>query len=269
MAEEDVKQGGESSTPESETKDESLKTSEADTETSEGEESIKAIPYDRFKQVNDARKQSEQVVAWYRQNVGDPNDVLEFRKWKSEQVKKAETAEEEGEISPAKLEQIRKLMRKADPEYAEFIEKNKRSESERIESQFDSAEETIRELAANELGLKAKTDESDIAWIAQQTMLAIQNDPKLLRMWQTGNLSCVKKGFDLVQERHDKIGKSLSKMRQQAIDKRKVSKLPTLPSASGSLTSPNSKDRIKGLSGEAAKQANDEAWALLKQTMQD
>jgi hypothetical protein len=262
----DEKQAGESSTPEGEQqRDESLKTSEADTETSEGEESIKAIPYDRFKQVNDAKKQNERIVQWYRENVGDPNDVIEFRKWKSEQVKKAETAESEGEISPQKLAQIRALMRKADPEYAEMVERTKREQADRIEAQFDAAEETVRELAAEKLGLKAKTDESDIAWLAQQTMLAIQNDEKLMRMWQAGNLSCIKKGFEIVQERHDKLGKSISRMRQQAIDKRKVSKLPTLPSASGSLTGSNAKEREKGIT----KQTHDDAWAILNQSLQE
>lgn len=268
--ESDEKSAGASSPSEESTEqDESLKATEADTETSEGEESIKAVPYARFKQINDAKKQNESIVNWYRENIGNPDDVVAFKQWKSQQVAKAKEAEAEGEISPAKLAEIRKLMRKADPEYAEMVEKQKKSEADRVEAQFDEAEDQVRELAAEQLGLKAKTDEADIAWVAQQTMLAIQNDPKLSRMWQAGNLSCIKKGFAIVQERHEKLGKSISKMRQVAVDKRKVSRLPTLPSASGSLTQTNPKDREKGLSGNAGKQAAAEAWAILQQNMRE
>lgn len=270
MAPDEKAAGGSSPSEENkEENDESLKTSEADTETSEGEESIKAVPYTRFKQINDAKKQAETIANWYRQNIGNPDDVMEFRKWKSSQVKEAEKQEADGEISPAKLAQIRALMRKADPEYAEMVERQKKSESDRIDAQYDTAEDMVRDLAAEQLGLKAKADESDIAWVAQQTMLAIQNDEKLLRMWNAGNMNCIKKGFQIVQDRHDKLGKSISKMRQVAQDKRKVSKLPTLPSASGSISSQSSNNgdnkREKGIT----KATHEDAWAVLQQTMND
>lgn len=250
--------------------DESLKKTATESDNSEGDESIKAVPYPRFKEVIDARDQQQQIANWYRENIGDPNDVVEFRKWKAEQVKKAESAEAEGDISPAKLAEIKKLMRKADPEYAEFLERQKMDEQTRIEAQFDQAEEDVRDLCAEELGLKKKEDEPRISRIGQYVMLEIKNDPKLLRMWQAGNTTAViKKAFKVVKDEHEGLTKNITRMRQEAEQKRKVSKLPTLPSASGSLTQgsgPNGSDkREKGIT----KQAHEDAWAILQQSMQD
>ena len=68
-----------------------------------------------------------------------------------------------------------------------------------------------------------------------------------------------------VLEDHDVMTKSISKMRQDAIDKRRVSKLPTLPSAAGSLTGSNAAPREKGIT----KQTHEDAWALLQQSLQE
>ncbi len=251
------------------TEDESLETSEAATETAEGDES-EAKPSKAAKRIQELISQRDKahgVAEWYQKNIGDPSDVVEFRKWKASQVEKAEKAEDEGEISKAKLAEIKKLMRKADPEYAQYLEESKAEKQERIEAQFDAAEDTIRELAATEFGLKGKADEDTISWLAQQTMLAIKNDTKLSRMWAVGNSDCLKKGFKIVQDRQERLGKSVTKMKAQAQEKRKISRLPTLPSVQGTGSGKEGKSgqQEKGIT----KQTHDDAWALLQQSMQD
>jgi hypothetical protein len=164
-------------------------------------------------------------------------------------------------------------MREADPEYREMLEERKRDKQEReeqakarMDGQYDDAEDEIRSLCADQLGLKGKDSESRISRLAQYVMVEIQNDPKLMRKWMSGNLSCVSSAFKQVLDHHDMIGKSVSKMRQEATEKRRVSKLPTLPSASGSLTGQaGGKDREKGIT----KSTHDDAWAVLQDSMRE
>jgi hypothetical protein len=266
MSEEDVNETSDTSTEDVEeesSEDESLEHSESDADTSEGDKSTKSIPYSRFKAVNDAKKAAEGIANWYRHNVGDPKDVEAFNKWKSSQVKKAEQAEDDGDISAKKLAEIRKVMRKADPEYAAMVEQQKQEKEARIEAQFDEAEDCVRELAEAEYGLKGKTAEGDISWLAKQTMLAIRGDEKLVRLWNLGNTErCVKKAFAIVKERQENLGKrKVSALSKEAADKRKVSKLPTLPSASGSISGKEDPKREKGVN----KQAHTEAWEVFQQ----
>lgn len=270
---EDVKTGSEASAEHQEAaaednQDKSLKDGN-EPDNSQGEESIKAVPYERFKEINDAKKQSEAIVNWYRTNIGDPKEVVAFSKWKSEQLRAAKEAESEGEITPQRLAQIREIMRKADPEYAEYINNAKEERAAKEEAQWDDAAEMVTELAVEQLGLKAKTDESKINKIGQYVMLAIQNDKELLRKWKTGNLSCVKKAFATVLEDHESLGKSLTRMRQDTVAKRLVKKVPTLPSGNGSLSQDAQKGRLKGLQGDAGKQAGNDAWDLIQQSARE
>jgi hypothetical protein len=266
----DEKPPSESSTEDLEEKqklDESLESSEADTEKSEGDESQKSSKRDkRIQQLVDQRKEAQDIVDWYRENIGDPEDVLEFRRWKADQVKKAEKAEKEGDLSPAKLKEIRDLMRKADPEYADFIRQQKEDRESRLEAQFDTAEEKAREFAKS-IGI-AQDNEKAIRALGRQIMLEIDSDEKLKRMWYAGNLDCIPKAIKIVEESLiGAIRKSKpEETKQQAKDKRRISRLPTLPSASGTVS--QNEKRPPGEKG-ITKATHDEAWALVQQAMHE
>lgn len=273
----DDEKDGSGSSPETDDKkndDESLETSEADTETSEGEESegegqSSSKAQKRIQQLLQQRKEAQGVVAWYRENIGDPSDVQEFKKWKEAQLKKAEAAEEEGDITPAKLKKIKELMRKADPEYAEYIEREKERTKNAQEAQFDEAEEEIRVLAQG-IGIPAK-NEAAIGRLAKQVMLEIKDDKKLLQRWQAGHtLSVVRKAFAQVEKELVGVLRKSTPTptpSQQAADKRKISRLPTLPTAgSGSVsTKAARKPEDKGIT----KNTQDEAWAVFQSHMTD
>ena len=266
MPEEDVKDSEKSSVSDQSSDDESQKHAAADSDKSDGDES-KSIPYSRFKEINDAKKQAEKVANWYRENVGDPNDVVEYKKWKAQQVKEAEKKKEEGSLTAQQLAEIREVMRKADPEYAQFLENQKLSAKEREEAQFDEAADYVRELAEEKLGLKYDANEADVNHIAELVMLAIQKDEKLYRMWRVGKTErAVSGGFKAVESFLNKFGGGFTKLKQDAAEKRKVSKLPTLPSAAASLSSrKQDKDRPKGIT----KHTHEDAWALIQQSMQE
>jgi hypothetical protein len=267
--------GSESSTEQKAAKDESLKASEAeDRKDSEGDESGGSKAQSRIRQLIEERDEARRFAVEFRKHALDPQERTEWENYKKAKLESAKQAEEAGDISPDRLAEIRRVMRKADPEYKQLLERAKQDEERRKqdeevrdEAKWDEAEEIVRDCASDELGLKGKTDEAEIAWIGQQVMLAIHNDEKLSRKWQAGNLSCIRQAFKVVIEHTDKHSKSIAKLRQTAQDKRRVTKLPTLPGASGSLTSPPQDKRLKGLQGEAAKQAGDDAWAILQQHM--
>jgi hypothetical protein len=258
-----------SSTAQSEeAKDESLEASEADPETSEGDESdSKPSKRDaRIAQLIAQRKEVESVLNWYRQAYGDPDieNATQFRKFRQEVLKQANQAEQDGDLTPAKLNKIRELMRTADPEYAQFMEQQKIERESRIEAQFDAAEDEIRSLT-KDAGISPK-DEKTIARLARQVMLEIDSDPKLLKLWQAGNLSCVKKAWTIVNdELIDKVRKASPVLKQAIQDKRNIQRLPTLPSGQGVVSQKGKDPKDKGLT----KQANDDAWAVIQATMRD
>ena len=253
--------------------DKSLEASEADTETSEGDEpekTLKAVPYDRFKQINDQKKQAESIVNWYRQNIGDPNDVVAFKQWQKAQVKQAEDAEDEGDLSPAKLTAIRKLMRTADPEYKALLERDaKRTQDEekrekvRIDGQFDDAEEEVRKFADEEIGIPKKNERAT-SFFAQQVMMTIKNDEKLSRMWDTGNMKCVSRACKIVQDEYVGVLRKTSSASKSSniADKRRISRLPTLPSGGNGVTSGADKrgPEDKGIT----KKTHEDAWAYFQ-----
>jgi hypothetical protein len=251
-----------------EVKDESLEASEAGADQNpEGEESDQPLSkkaQQRFQQLLQQRKQAEEIANWYRANIGDPNDVIEFQKHKAQMVAAAKAAEQEGEISPAKLKEIKALMRKADPEYAQYIEQQKQDQTDRIEAQFDAAEEQIRELATA-AGIPAK-NEAAVARLARQVMLEIDQDPKLKRLWASGNLSCIKKAYAVLEK--DFLGvirKATPAQSKDIADRRRISRLPTLPSAQGTLSQQSKDKDDKGITKSAHKQA----WAILQAGRQD
>lgn len=274
----DVKDGSESSTEqgkEKATADKTLETSEASTE-KDGEEESDSPANKRIRQLHAEASKAKEIVDWYRKNIGDPKDVVAFNAWKKDQVKKAEEAEDEGEISPAKLAAIRKLMRAADPEYRKYLEKaEQREQAEtqekqaRIDAQFDEAEDVVREFAEAEMGLKGPKVEADISFFAQQTMLIIQNDEKMLRQWNAGHNipALIKKACGVVLDRADKTNKSIAARKREAAEKRKFSRLPSLPSGGASTTgaTTTSPQKEKGIT----KQTHEDAWAVLQQSLRE
>jgi hypothetical protein len=218
------------------------------------------IPYSRFKEVNDQAKKAQEIVEWYRQKIGDPDDVVAFRQWKAEQVARAKEAEEDGKISPEKLANIRKLMREADPEYKQLLEDRKRSEQERIDSQFEDAEDQIRDLTK---AAGIPQDEKIIARVAAHIMDEIRSDEKLMRMWQTGNMKCVGKAWEQYSKEYlDPMRKVSGKAQSDLADKRRISRLPSLPSGGSPATSkaPERKPDDKGIN----KQTHEDAWAVIQ-----
>jgi hypothetical protein len=222
----------------------------------------KDIPYSRFKEVNDKAKQAENVVAWYRENIGDPKDVLEFQKWKKGQTDRAKQDAAEGNLSPEKLKQFRDLMRAADPEYKEFLDNQRMTQEQRSEAQFDEAEELIRDLA-KEGGFPE--DEAIVARVATHVMDEIKSDEKLLRAWQSGNTaSVIKKAYTRYIE--DFVGKIRPKSdngKSAIAAKRDLKGLPSLPRGGSSAgpTIPKRDPNDKGIT----KNAHKSAWALIEE----
>jgi hypothetical protein len=223
------------------------------------------IPYSRFKQVNDEAKQSKSVVDWYRQNVGDPDDVLEFKKWKAEQTKRVKEDADNGDLSQDKLAQFKKLMRAADPEYAEFLENQKFTQEQRSEAQFDEAEDLIRDLSKDS---GFPEDESVISRIAAHIMDEVKSDEKLLRAWQAGHTaSVIKKAYNRYME--DFVGKIRTKPDNgKAIiaEKRGIKNLPMLPKG-GSSSAPSVPKRDKDDKG-LTKKAHKSAWDYIQSLTQ-
>jgi len=263
----DVKDTGSSSESDAEVKDESLKSSEASTGTDEGDESGKPSKANlRIQQLVREKNEAMELARHFRQSAVDPNDRVEFKQWKADRIKAAEEAEADGDISPAKLKALRNLMRQADPEYAKLLqreaqreEQEKLTTQERIDAQFDSAEETVRDFAKT-IGIPAKNEQAT-ALFAQNVMLAVQNDPKLLRMWNTGNLSCIGKACALVRDGFiDVVRKSKSESNGDLADRRRISRLPTLPSGGASVGTKQETAKEKGIT----KNTHDDAWAYIQ-----
>jgi hypothetical protein len=215
--------------------------------------------------VNEQAQEAKGIVDWYRENIGDPNDVVEFKQWKAEQIQKAKADEAKGKISPEKLAQIRQLMREADPAYAKFIDKQEREEEERMDGQFDDAADRVRELC-QQAGYP--TEEKISARIGAHVIDEIKADKKLMQMWQRGNLKCIDIGFKrYCDEFLTPMSKTNGKSDRGLADLRKISRLPALPqggSAAGSKP-PARKPEDRGIT----KQAHEDAWEVMQSHMRD
>lgn len=267
MADEDVKQNGEQSDAEEEDSQDKSQKAGSDSDMSDGDASGKTprdIPYTRFKAKVDEAKQAKEIVDWYRQNIGDPSEVVKFQKWKSEQIERAKEAEQEGEISPAKLAAIKKLIGVAYPEIPSYLEKQKKDAQEKIDAQFDDAEDQIRELAKN---ANLPQDEKIIKRVAIHVMEEINSDDRLLRQWKSGNLSCIKKAFSRYQEEYlSPLRKLAAKPQIDLAEKRRIQRLPSLPSG-GSASTSKGVERKPGDKG-ITKQTHEDAWALVQENLQ-
>ncbi|HCV42398.1 MAG TPA: hypothetical protein DGH68_02870 [Bacteroidetes bacterium] len=266
MSLEDVKSGAQSSGSDESQNDEGQNQAADGSDKPDGKESGKEprqIPYTRFKEVNDKATQSQEIVDWYREHVGEPEEVLEFKKWKQEQVKRAEKDEAKGKISPDKLAEVRRLMRDADPELVELLEERKRDKQEKMDAQFDDAEEKIRDLCKS-AGFPG--EEKIVARIAAHVMDEIKADKALMRKWNQGNLSCIDKAFKTyVDEFLPAIRKSNGKNEQNLADKRRISRLPSLPAGGSGVThkAPERTQEDRGIT----KKTHDDAWAVFQSHM--
>lgn len=233
-----------------------------------GSEETRSIPYARFKQVNDELQEARKIRDWYRENIGDPNDVVAYRKWQQEVSEKAKEDEGKGQLTPAQLARFRQVMKLADPQYAEFMERQQHQHQEDAEIQIDDATEQITELCA-QADIK---DEDTVARIAVHVMDEIKADPKLMRKWQRGDLSCIDKAYNrYMTEFIDKFrGKANGKGDKDLSDVknlRKISRLPSFPQGGSAGTSapPKRKEGDKGLT----KQAGEDAWAVLQSVLRE
>jgi hypothetical protein len=241
-------------------------TPEAATETAgeqTAEEQLGSKAEQRIRQLISQRDEIKSVAEWYRDNVGTPETVIEFKKWKATQVANAEQAEESGQITEKQLKAVKALMSKADPELDAIKADLKQQAQDRADSMLSAAEDTIRDLCKG-IGFDKKGDEDKISFIARQVSLVIRDDDSLFKMWRSGDIRCVQKAFKKVNEEFIEPirGKPTSNqnLRQQAGEKRSVSKLPSLPAGSPSISQKNSQSREKGIT----KDSHNEAWDLLQ-----
>lgn len=245
-------------------------TSEAATVTA-GDDELEPAPDSkagkRIRQLLDERKEISSVATWYQQNIGTPEDVLAYKQWKSEQVAKAEKLEEEGQISPKQLEQVRKLMNKADPEIQLLKQALIQQQKDREDSMLDTAEDEIRELCTKELGITGDKDESLIQTVAKNVMLIVRDDDKLMRLWRIGSTQSIKKAFGIYRTQLGVLSKASGAKPPKTLaeQKRLVLKLPTLPSGSASLGQRTASKEKTGLT----KETHNEAWDLIQRMSGD
>ena len=232
----------------------------------EGDTREQPIPYPRFKEVNEKYQEAQEIVDWYRDNIGDPDDVLAFRSWKAEQVKAAEKAKEKGKISPERLEQVRELMKMAFPQIDQVTAKQEKDEEARFEGQLDDAAERIRELCEDH---DLPQDDKISGRIGLHILDEIRSDKKLAGMWNRGNLKCVDIAFKRYVEdflgHFRKGGKNGKGDTKDVAGLRKISRLPSIPHGGETRTfePPKRKEGDKGIT----KQAHEDAWAILQSHM--
>jgi hypothetical protein len=195
--------------------------------------------------------------------VGTPDDVIEFRKWKAQQVATAERQEDAGQITPKQLQAVKNLMKQADPELDALKSSVKAEQENRARAMLASAEDEIRNLAKG-IGFTGQGAEDQIQFIAKQIAIIIRDDEDLLKLWQGGNLSSVTKAFKRVNDMFiQPIRGKANPARETAQAKRRVANLPTLPAGTPAI-SPTNQHKESSAKGDW-KSANEQAWALFQQ----
>ena len=197
----------------------------------------------RIQQLVKERNDINSVAQWYRENVGTPDDVIAFRQWKAQQVEAAKKQEDAGQITPKQLQAVKDLMKQADPELENLKNSVKADQENKARAMLASAEEEIRDLAKG-IGFTGEGAEEQIQFIAKQVAIVIRDDEDLLRLWQAGNISAVKKAFKKVNDMFiQPIRGKGNPARESATAKRKVANLPTLPAGTSTI-SPTSTQTI-------------------------
>lgn len=250
--------------------DESLNTgSESDNSESgdQSEDKSAMVPSHRLREETAKRREAEKVSGWYRENIGNPEDVIAFRKWQQEQAQKSREAEpqEEGELSAAQIKAVERLVVRAIPWLKDIdpavLTDLIASRKVTAEVMYDSATEEIRRLTkeANLPGDKESQERIEYLVGAE-----INRDQKLMNLWKAGNAqAAVSKAFEKVRTFY---GKGNGASAADARTRRSVTKLPTPPSGgSASVGTRSPEKRAKGLDGKAGKEAADQAWALINQ----
>lgn len=249
------------STESEETTEEKPETQAADGAESDnsetGEESREAamVPSHRLREETAKRKEMERIAKWYQENVGDPDTVLKFRKWQEEQKAAAEktggTADKE--LTPEQIKAVERLVLKSMPWLQEVSERYTTSQEVMVEM----AEDQTHKLA-KAAGLP--TDKDSLGRIDYLVGAEMMRDPKLARMWKAGNVSAVEQAFERVKDFLGKTGRPST-----ATTKRAVTKLAPVAGGAAAVSAASPGKHIKGLAGDAGKQAADQAWALINQ----
>lgn len=227
----------------------------------------KDIPYARFKEVIDKNTSLEKVVTFFRQYIQTPDDLVAFKEWQKKATEKAKDEEADGEISAEQLAKFRKAMKLANPELEELVERMRRQEEAKYDSQFDTAEDQIRELC-KKTGFPE--DEQAVARVAVHIMDEIRSDEKLLRQWQAGNLRCVDAAFKNYLDFLYKMGRPQKERKETDLlaERRRIMRTPALPSGkAGGPATPSEKrsPEDKGIT----KKTHEDAWEVFQSHMNE
>lgn len=260
---------GKSSIP-AEEKDDKHQSAGSGSDIPDGDESgdKKQIPYPRFKEVVDKANSLEKVVNFFRQHIETPEDLIQFKEYQKQMLEKAKSEEDKGNITPEQLARFKKAMDLANPQLAAVVKRMEQQEEARMEAQFDSAEEQIRELCET-AGLPVDNDKI-FSRIAVHIMDEIRSDEKLLRMWHAGNMKCVDKAFkNYTDEYLSTIRKGSDKKPENKMlaERRRIMRMPALPSgrSSGPSAPPERKQEEKGIT----KKTHEDAWDVFQSHMQE
>lgn len=242
----------------------------ADKESTDDEEDSEISPRTQ-KRINTLLKQrkadrakltkAEQGLSWYQEQIGDPDEVIAYRKWKAEQDKADKEAKKKKEsavdTSPEKIKAIRDLVLTAVPELKDnFSEKQMREEA-----LWDRAEREVIEIAKDN-GLS--DDPKFLRRFGYNVMLVVNDDEGLSKRFKSGDTSAIRDAYKVVEdEYHGKLKGDLVKKAKTLDTKRRASRLPTAPAGSTTVSHQPRKHKGKGLDAPGLA---DEAYALITQS---
>lgn len=223
--------------------------------------SITKQQYDR---VNGERHKAARALGWYQENVGTPDDVLAFKKWKAENAKNGGDAGRSDANQPLpaeKRDRLNRLIRETNPELYQLQERLEEREKALDDAKYDHAEETIASLGTAD-GLPMK-DDNVRNFVGQLTLLAIRGDERLMKRWLAHDTTVVPIAYKRVVEQFITPLRRMG-AGQVAGVRRQVSNLNTPPAGGRSVSSgkPREAEKGKGLGFKDPTLA-DRAWDRL------
>jgi hypothetical protein len=239
---------------------------DSDPEESEGIDSPKAKTQRRFQQILQEREEARQRADRLQQFVderlsqfGTPEEISEFTEWRKERAQ-AQKAADDGELTPQQLAQVKRAIDKAYPEISQMRKDYEAAQQDRADAMYESAQEEIKNLA-EKVGIG--TDEKSLTRLAGLVLMEIKTDEKLSRLWRAGNLKCIENAFKAVDEQFLHTGKTkgLRGQAEDAREKRRVVRVPTIPTGSPATRSGSPAPREKGIT----KETHERAFAILQQ----
>lgn len=249
--------------PQEQATDESTQEASGAEQEAEGEEQKKPVSIGKaqYDRVNRERHEAQRTARWYQENVGTPEEVLAYRKWKAEQGKNGGTngsQDAKQPLSSERREAVRQLIKETNPELYEFQERLERQHKALEEAQFDQAEDHVRSTAKAE-GLPK--DDEYVQMLGQLALLRIRNDEKLLARWNARDPKVFESSLRHVIEKFVGPTRRLGAGQAAAV-KRQVSRLPSAPAGSSTMAG-KGKDTGKGM-GFSDPTLRDRAWAALQ-----